>query len=96
MSRNNECHDLNANPWIQHFRSLNKHRSVTSPVVEESVTSTGEVADLGQRKGIISGSATVSGHLHLCRSHMSHQEMLCDDTGAPKCSSIFSSLKLVF
>ncbi|KAF7830622.1 coenzyme Q-binding protein COQ10-like protein, mitochondrial [Senna tora] len=67
ISRSNECHDLSANPWIQHFRSSSKHpSSVTSPAIEESVTSTIEVTD--------------SGHLHFRKSHLSHHDLLCDDT----------------
>lgn len=75
IRRSNECHDLNANPWIQHFRSSSKHPSVTSsPAIEESDTSTIEVADLCQSRG--------NG---LCKPHdFSHQDMLCDDTGATK------------
>ncbi|XP_061344722.1 cold-regulated protein 27-like [Gastrolobium bilobum] len=76
MSRINQCHDLTANPWIRHYRSSNKQRSVVAPSLQESVTTTSQVVELGQRKGITSGSE----HLHLCESHVHHQDMLCSDT----------------
>ncbi|XP_054799113.1 cold-regulated protein 27 isoform X2 [Prosopis cineraria] len=80
INRANECHDLNENPWIQHFRSSSKQGSVTSPVVEETATSKMEAAGLGQRRGIVTGLPTSSGHIHLCKSRSSQQDALCDDT----------------
>ncbi|XP_027333427.1 uncharacterized protein LOC113848217 [Abrus precatorius] len=76
MSRINQCHDLTENPWIQHYRTSSKHQSVVAPSLQESVTNTTEVIELGQRKGIPSGS----GHIHLCDSHVYHNDMLCSDT----------------
>ncbi|RDX68200.1 hypothetical protein CR513_52831, partial [Mucuna pruriens] len=75
-SRTNHCHDLTENPWIQHYRSSSKQRSIVAPSLQESVTTTSKVVDLGQRKGIPSGS----GHLHLSESRVCHKDMLCSDT----------------
>ncbi|XP_028806849.1 uncharacterized protein LOC114761605 isoform X2 [Neltuma alba] len=80
INRANECHDLNANPWIQHFRSSSKQGSVTSPANEETATSTMDAACLGRRRGVVSGSRTSSGHIHICKSRTSKQDVLCDDT----------------
>ncbi|KAJ1436755.1 hypothetical protein SESBI_04062 [Sesbania bispinosa] len=66
-SRSSRCVDLKANPWIQHYRSSSKQRSVVSPMS----------LDLGHRKGIPCGSR----QFHLCdQSHLCHQDMLCNDT----------------
>ncbi|XP_022638265.1 uncharacterized protein LOC106763765 isoform X2 [Vigna radiata var. radiata] len=75
-SRINHCHDLTENPWIQHYRSSSKQRSTVAPSLQESVSTSSKVADLGQRKGIPSGS----GHLHLCESRVCHKDMLSSDT----------------
>lgn len=82
-SRINQCHDLTENPWIQHYRSSSKQRSTVPPSLQESVSTSSKVADLGQRKGIPSGS----GHLHLCESRVCHKDMLSSDTGDPNSSS---------
>ncbi|CAJ1972691.1 unnamed protein product [Sphenostylis stenocarpa] len=71
-SRINQRHDLTENPWIQHYRSSSKQ----SPSLQESVSNSSKVVDLGQRKGIPSGS----GHLHLCESRVCHKDMLSSDT----------------
>ncbi|KAK7321691.1 hypothetical protein VNO77_32560 [Canavalia gladiata] len=71
--RINQCHDLTASPWIQHYRSSNKPRSTVAPSLQESVTMTCKTVELGPRKGIPSGS----GHPHLCESHVCHKDMLC-------------------
>ncbi|KAG4931632.1 hypothetical protein AAZX31_17G229500 [Glycine max] len=75
-SRINQCHDLTENPWIQHYRSSSKQRSIAVSSLQESVTTTSKVVDLGQRKGVPSGS----GHLHLCESRVCHKDMLYSDT----------------
>ncbi|WVY91725.1 hypothetical protein V8G54_037239 [Vigna mungo] len=75
-SRINQCHDLTENPWIQHYRSSSKQRSTVAPSLQESVSTSSKVVDLGQRKGIPSGS----GHLHLCESRVCHKDMLSSDT----------------
>ncbi|KAK4277481.1 hypothetical protein QN277_015476 [Acacia crassicarpa] len=81
IKRVNECHDLNENPWIQHFRSSSKQGSVTSPAIEETATSIMDATGSGQRRrGIVSGLPTSSGHIHICKSLSSEQDALCDDT----------------
>ncbi|KAG2390364.1 uncharacterized protein HKW66_Vig0222300 [Vigna angularis] len=75
-SRINQCHDLTENPWIQHYRSSSKQRNTVAPSLQESVSTSNKVVDLGQRKGIPSGS----GHLHLCESRVCHKDMLSSDT----------------
>ncbi|XP_061343229.1 cold-regulated protein 27 [Gastrolobium bilobum] len=80
MRRLNECHDLKANPWIQHYQSSGKQGSLAAPIVEEIVSSPSQVVDLGQKKRFSSVSATVSGHLHLCESHMFPHDLVCNDT----------------
>lgn len=77
MSRTNQSQHLTENPWIQHYRSSSKQRSTAAPSLQESVTTTSKVVDLGQRKGTPSGS----GHLHMCESRVCHEDMLCSDTG---------------
>ncbi|CAL0322462.1 unnamed protein product [Lupinus luteus] len=79
MSRTNPRHNLTTNPWIQHYRSSSKQPSVAAPSLLESITSTSEVVvDLEhQRNGFSSSS---SGQLHLCETHVSHDDMLCSDT----------------
>lgn len=72
-SRINQCADLTANPWIQHYRS--------SRVAAPSLTS--EVVKFGQKKGI----SSKSGQFHLSESYVSDQDMICDDTGGSKSSS---------
>ncbi|CAL0323785.1 unnamed protein product [Lupinus luteus] len=77
MSRTNQSHDLTKNPWIQHYRSSSKQPSVAAPSLLESITSTTQVVDLSQRNGF---SSSLSGQLHLCETHVSHDDMLCSDT----------------
>ena len=88
IHRANECHDLNGNPWIQHFRSSSKQGSVTSPAIEETATSTMNATSIGRRRGLFSGSPTCSRHIHICKSLSSKQDVLCDDTGALKFSCL--------
>ncbi|XP_020231841.1 uncharacterized protein LOC109812314 isoform X2 [Cajanus cajan] len=76
MSRISQCHDLTENPWIQHYRTSSKQRGIVAPSLQESVTTSSKVVDLGQRKGV----STASGHLHMCESRVCHKDMLCSDT----------------
>ncbi|OIW10379.1 hypothetical protein TanjilG_05527 [Lupinus angustifolius] len=80
LSRTNPRHkNLTANPWIQHYRSSSKQPNVAAPSLLESITSTSAVfVDLEhQRNGFPSSS---SGQLHLCETHVSHDDMLYSDT----------------
>lgn len=90
MNRINELHDLNASPWIQHYRSSSKQ-----PSLLESVTSTSQaVVDLGQRKRFSSES---SEQLRFHESHAcNHDDTLGSDTGAPKSSSTSIAFNVIF
>ncbi|KAJ1397390.1 hypothetical protein SESBI_31823 [Sesbania bispinosa] len=78
--RLNECHDLKANPWIQHYQYSGRQGSLAAPMVEDIVTSTttSQAVELGQRIRFPSLSAE---QLHFCESHMfSQQDLVCSDT----------------